>query len=222
MRSFIATTSRSTLSLMERGYRNGWIISRNSAASVCVAGHAARLDQHHPLPGLAPLRVVILVAGQRTAERAGIAFGPQPQVDAVQRAFRRHAAHLGDEGLGQAVEELMVGQRRARRSLLFAGRLLEDAAFLAIDEEHIHIRAVIEFLSAELAHAQHAAGGRLPVPVGILVPGLAVTPGELPVADLPDRVQADIGHVGDLLDDLRQLARAGRGRARRCGASRAA
>ena len=33
MRSFMAATSRSTLSLIERGYRNGWIISRNSAAS---------------------------------------------------------------------------------------------------------------------------------------------------------------------------------------------
>ena len=80
-----------------------------------IARHAARLDQHHPLPGLAPLRVVVLVAGQRAAERTRIPFGPQPQINPIQRPFRRHAAHFGDEGLGQAVEELMVGQRRPRR-----------------------------------------------------------------------------------------------------------
>ena len=32
-----------------------------------IPGHAASFDQHHPLPGLAPLRVVVFVAGQRPA-----------------------------------------------------------------------------------------------------------------------------------------------------------
>ncbi len=98
-----------------------------------VSRHAARLDQHHPLPGLTPLRVVILVAGERTGQRPRIPLGPQPQINPVERAFRRHAAHLGDECLGQAVEELMVGQHRAR-SLALAGQLLENASLLAIDE----------------------------------------------------------------------------------------
>ena len=41
------------------------------------------------------------------------------------------------------------------------------------------------------------------------MPGLAVTTHELPVADLPHGVQADVGHVGNLLQDLRQLAEPG-------------
>ena len=90
----------------------------------CVARHAARLDQHHPLPGLAPLRVVVFVAGQRTAERPRIAFRAQAQINPVKRAFRGHAAHLRDEGLGQAIEELVVRQRR-RGALLFAGGSLK-------------------------------------------------------------------------------------------------
>ena len=36
-----------------------------------------------------------------------------------------------------------------------------------------------------------------------------MTPGELPVADLPDSIQADVGHVGNLLNDLRQLGQPG-------------
>ena len=42
-----------------------------------------------------------------------------------------------------------------------------------------------------------------------LVPGLAMTLGELPVADLPDSIQTDVGHVGNLLNDLRQLGQPG-------------
>ena len=50
----------------------------------------------------------------------------------------------------------------------------------------------------------------MPLPAGVFVPGLAVTPGELMVADFPDSAQADIGHVGKLLDDLRKLAHPGK------------
>ena len=64
-------------------------------------------------------------------------------------------------------------------------------------------------MPTELAHAQHAASGRLPLTVGILVPRLTVTPDELAEAYLPDAVEADISHVRNLLDDVRKVGETG-------------
>src|SRR5205809_8071163 len=39
-----------------------------------VAGHGARLDEHHALPGLAPLNVIGFVTAERSREWTGITF----------------------------------------------------------------------------------------------------------------------------------------------------
>ena len=45
-----------------------------------VAGDMARLDEHHALPGLAPLRIIVFIAFEGANERSGVAFGPQTQI----------------------------------------------------------------------------------------------------------------------------------------------
>ena len=61
-----------------------------------VAGDTPGLDEHHPLPGLAPLRVIILVTAERTRQRAGVPLGPQAQVDPVKCSLRRQALDFSD------------------------------------------------------------------------------------------------------------------------------
>src|SRR5579859_1034319 len=64
-----------------------------------IPGNAAGLDQHHPLPGLAPLRIVILVTREGSAQRTRIAFRPEPQINAIQGSLGSQARDLGDECL---------------------------------------------------------------------------------------------------------------------------
>ena len=73
-----------------------------------VSRHAAGLDQHHALPGLAPLRVEIFVPGETAHERAGVPFRAEPDVNPVEHALGGGPGDLGDEGFRQALEELMI------------------------------------------------------------------------------------------------------------------
>ena len=176
------------------------------------SGHAPRFDQHHALPRLAPLRVVNLAARQRTYERPGVAFRSQPQVHPVQKPQRRHARHLADERLHELREKLVVRHHR-RHLRRLAGSGFEDAAFLAVEKDQIHIRAVIQLLPAQLAHAENAELRRLPALVSILVPGRAVPRHTLLPAQLIHRRKRHLRHIGKLADDLvhrgqaRQIAR---------------
>ena len=133
-----------------------------------VARHTSRLDEHHALPRLAPLRVIIFVAFERTRQRSGVALRPQPQVNAEQKALRRHPRNLGGKRLGELVEKLVIGQRRTRL-LPGRGRLFENLAFIVVKKQHVHVGTVIEFLPAELAHAEHAKFRRQPVAFGVLM-----------------------------------------------------
>ena len=184
-----------------------------------VARHATRLDQHHPLPGLAPLRVIIFVALQRPAERSGIAFRTEPQVDAKQRAFRRHAGNFRNERFRQLCEKLVVGHRNLasrrrpdRGSNLppgdVGGPRLKTRTFIAVDKQHVHIRTVVQFLPAEFPHAEHAEFRRLPLAVDILMRRLAEAFGQLAMAYSPDGFEADIRDIGKLARDLRHVAQA--------------
>ena len=170
-----------------------------------AAGDAAGFDEHHALPGLAPLRVIIFVAGERTAERAAVAFGPEAQVDAVKGAFGGHARDLGDEGFGKAIEEGVIGEGGFGR-FAFGRGLAERAPFLGIDEDDINVRAVIELVAAELAEAEDAGRGGVPGTGGVRMERLAVTFGELAKANLPDDIEANVGDIGEFLDDLGHAA----------------
>src|SRR3954469_17597426 len=68
-----------------------------------IARDAARLDQHHALPGLAPLRVIVFVTAQRADERAGITFRPEAEIDSIESAGGRWASEFRNEGFGQAL-----------------------------------------------------------------------------------------------------------------------
>ena len=62
-----------------------------------VAGDAPGLHQHHSFPGLAPLRVEILVTAERARQRTGATFGAQTEVNPKEAAVGRGAADLSDE-----------------------------------------------------------------------------------------------------------------------------
>ena len=176
------------------------------------AGHAPRFDQHHALPRLAPLRVVNLAARQRAHQRPGVAFRSQPQVHPVQKAQRRHARHLADKRLHELREKLVV-RHHGRHLRRLAGSGVEDAAFLAVEKDQIHIRAIVQLLPAQLAHAENTEFRRLPALVGVLVPGRAIPRYKLLPAQLIHRRERDLRHIGKLADDLvhrgqaRQIAR---------------
>ena len=126
---------------------------------------------------------------------------PQPEVDAEQHSLRRHARYFGDTGLSQAVEELTICQDRFWRSG-FGGALLEHVAFLSVNEEHINIGTVIQFLPAQFAHAEKATCGRLPTIGRVPVPGLAKAFRQPLMTDAPHPIQANVGHIGNLTDDF--------------------
>src|SRR5208282_3694336 len=74
-----------------------------------VTGNVARLDEHHPLPGLAPLRVIVFVAFEGTNQRPGVALGPQTQIHPKQNAALRRPGHFGAERLRKFAEKLVAG-----------------------------------------------------------------------------------------------------------------
>ena len=170
-----------------------------------IAGYAAGFAEHHALPGLTPLRIIVFVAAERPRQRARLAFRTQTQIDPVQSSLRRQARHLRDQRLDQPPEELVV--RQAFAALLRPGRrLFEGMAFLGVNEYQIDIGTVVQFLPAQFAQPQHAKFRRLPPFVGIQVPGLAEALGELPATDPVHGLEADIGHAGNLLRQSRRVA----------------
>ena len=111
-------TPRNVPSAQRAGITKGLDHFQKFRAQFRVAGDGAGFDEHHALPGLAPLGVKSLEAGKRADERAGRAFRAQAQVHAVERALRRQAGDFGDHAFGQAGEEQMAGHAFAG---LFAG-----------------------------------------------------------------------------------------------------
>ena len=82
-------------------------------------------------------------------------------------------------------------------------------AFLGVEEHQVHVGAVVEFLSAELAEAEHREPGGQPRAIGVLVPGLAEAIDQRLAAELERGVEAEIGEVGDLPGDRGGIPEAG-------------
>ena len=80
-----------------------------SAPEVGVAGHDARLRQRLPFPRERPPLVVGRVAVEGTRERALVALGAEPRVDAEGLTFRGGRADLGDELLRESLGDVEVG-----------------------------------------------------------------------------------------------------------------
>ena len=116
-----------------------------------VAGDRTGLEQRLELPGLRPLRVVALVAGQRADQRTGLALGPQRGVDRPDRAL---------PGVVRADPHQVRGELRrgaqGRRLVVPLGGLGH--------EDHVDVADVVELVAAALAHRDHAepraVGGR--------------------------------------------------------------
>ena len=173
-----------------------------------VAGHGARLDQHHPLPRLAPLRVIGFKTFQRAHERAGGGLRAEAQIHPVEHALRGQAADFGDHAFGQAREEDMAGQALAA---VFARtrRRFENVPLLAVNKHDVHVGTVIQFLSAQLAQAENAKLRGLPASVGSQMKRPAQAAVEGWQAKAQDGVQADVGHVGNLAGDGQRAVQAG-------------
>ena len=150
------------------------------------------------------MRVVIFVTRQRPHQWPRVSFRTKSKVDAEQHPLRRHLSDLSDERLSQPFEKLMIRQTVRRRRFWFR-RLLEKISLFAINEQHIHIRAVIEFLTTELAQAQHTELSALPSTAQIKMIRLPEAARKIGVTKLQHGSQADIGNIRNLAGDLRDV-----------------
>ena len=172
-----------------------------------VAGDAAGLDQHHAFPGLAPLSIVVFVAGQRPCQGPVFAFGSQPEIDPVEGAFRVEAGEFGDEVLDQTLIEAVAGKALGDRTAF--GRLGIDVSFVQVNEQQIDVGTEVKFLATQLAHAEDAKPGGFPLIPVVAMIGSAVTRLGLVPHHLVHGVDADIRNIGDFADDLGRRAQAG-------------
>jgi len=172
-----------------------------------IAGDAPGFDEHHAFPGLAPLGVVVLVAGEGSGEGAGVAFRAEAEVDPVEGAVGGKAGEFGDQVFDEALEELVTGD--AASGSAGGGRFIEEVAFFGVDEEEVDVRAIVEFLAAEFSHAEDAEGRGEPLTVGRLVVGASEPAAEIVGEDALGGFDADVGQVGDFAQDVGQWAEAG-------------
>ena len=123
----------------------------------------ARLDQGEALPRFAKAGVIIFHAVDRAGERSCRPFRPQPKIDPEKRA----RGIVGGEGLNdfraELVEPLVISQVR------------RDLAFLAVDENHVDIGAVVQLTATEFPQAENREGrfrtappaSQLAIPIGV-------------------------------------------------------
>ena len=112
----------------------------------------ARCDHATLEPGkafpFAALRLqVFLERGQRHRRRAGIAIGPQRQIDAEHKAMLGHFADQRIDALDRAGEIFMVGNAAP------AIGLARGLAFVFVDVDQVDVAGDIELACTELAHA---------------------------------------------------------------------
>ena len=162
---------------------------------MALAGQRARLEPGVALPRAALRDQVLLERGERHRQRAALAVGAQPHVDAEDVAVRGDVVERADDAPAEPVEELAVG--KAARAV--------GLAFLRVDEDEVDVGRDVELAAAELAHADddqalHRAGG---------VARLAVRRGQRRVVERVRRSDGDLGEPGDVGADLEQVGAAG-------------
>ncbi|MDZ7651107.1 MAG: hypothetical protein U5L03_00290 [Burkholderiaceae bacterium] len=154
--------------LAEHERRHRGLVRLHLGRELRRAGEHRRRD-HAPLePGEAlPLAAlpdqVLLQHGVRHHQRAGVAIGSQPQVDAEHEALRGHVRQGRGHAPRQLLEELVVRQRPARVGELANGARL--AAFV-VDVDQVEVGRDVQFAAAALAHRHRQQVLRCAVGVG--------------------------------------------------------
>ena len=141
-------------------------------ADFSVPGHEPRLQERLPLPGFRPGLIIRAARRHRPRDRPEPAFGPQPQVHPEDKSG------VGDfcESVPHRLAEL---HRVARRH------------GVAVDENQINVRCIIQLLPAQLPQRKH--GKR------------RVRKFSLFGADLERHADADIGEIADGPDRFRHV-----------------
>ncbi len=110
-----------------------------------IPGDGARLQPGIALPVAAFALEVLVHAGERQRDAAGIAERAQAQIDAVAEAIHGGVIQQPRQALAKACEVFLGGERA--RAIGFAA--------LRVGVDQIHIRTEIEFATTELAQAEH-------------------------------------------------------------------
>src|SRR6266545_1110095 len=164
-----------------------------SRAHARIAGAEARLDERLPLPQFGAAGEVGAVAVEREDEGPHPALGAQPQVDAEGITL------LGCRFEGVHDEARRAGEEIAVRHA--AGLAARRLPVIAIDEDQIDVRGVVELVAAQLAHSDHGQPRRCPLGAGWrAVLGLELLPGPAPRG-----LEGDIGQPRELLGGDREV-----------------
>ena len=119
-------------------------------ADGAIAGDGMRLDHRGTFPVLADALVIELGGLHRHGKRRRPRIGPQPQIGpedvAVDRALR-HQLH----------QEARDADKMARRLLVVA----QGGGVAVVEQDQVDVARIVEFLRAELAHAEHGEGRRI-------------------------------------------------------------
>ena len=76
------------------GINEGLMLAEKFVGELAAAANPARFDQREPFPGFAKTGIVIFHALERTRERPGGAFRPEPEIDPKERSRRIGAAKV--------------------------------------------------------------------------------------------------------------------------------
>jgi hypothetical protein len=176
-----------------------FVPARTPAGAGAVAGAVAserpRLDPGIAFP-LAALGVeVVLQHVEGADQRAGIAVGPQPHVDAKHLAVFRDVGDGVDQAAPQAREEFEIGNRPGAVGI----------AVLGVGEDQVDVRRDIELAPAELAHADDDQ--LLGPPVGVA--RRAVTLDEAAAEDVHGPGHGQLGDQRHAFDHFAERGEAG-------------
>ena len=118
-----------------------------------VAGHRPGLDHRRALPVLAGGLIIGLGGQYREGERGQSGIGTQPQIGAKDVALRGALLHRADQVAGETDEALLQA--------VGIGGL---DPFLVVEHDQIDVAGVVEFVPAELAHAEDDEARAVPGP----------------------------------------------------------
>ena len=158
-----------------------------------VAGGVARLDQRLALPQLGALGDVRAVGLERQHHGAHPPLGPEPEVHAEGVALLGDRLERIHDGAGRLGEVFAVGHA--------AGFSARRQPVVAVDEDQIDVRGVVELAAAQLAHADY----RQPRRLAVLARGRAVQRAKPLLRPSPGRVQTQVGEPRQLLRRHREV-----------------
>ena len=112
--------------------------------------HDAALEPGETFPFAAQANQVLLEHVVRYDQRARIAVGPQPHVDAKHESVGGHLGQRRDHAATESLEEFLIGERPSDFGLAVGGT---RRSVLVVDEHEVDVGRDVEFAATELAHA---------------------------------------------------------------------